>query len=398
MLFLVIIYTPRAFEVLPVFSSIYTRMFPVHCVLFLITIILSATTGFKNLKNIVTLGAFAFILTSVIVAFLHGGDYKLMFRTAIHLLTILCLVSYELNRKDNCLLQACAWYFTVMLIINLVLLILKPEGISTFETYSADRQFRQLDRLNFLEVDNRLSLPSLIAIATSYLLPEKRINKVLRITALVAGGLTNLLTMSGTGLGSFFVMFIYVVFIRKTKISEKLVNVKTILIAYVFCMFLIVYAGMIPPLAHVIQSVLHKDLTFSGRTYIWESCLEMISRHPIIGYGNFDNGWIIMWHGINRNAHNLFFDILIQGGFVLLAGYLTMVFTVFKTISGDKDKKKGILVVFLFCLFVVMLCESFIDNNYIFLAFSLSLLCKYNKSGKQKVLELLKKKKLKLKA
>ena len=116
----------------------------------------------------------------------------------------------------------------------------------------------------------------------------------------------------------------------------------------------------------------------------------MISRHPIIGYGNFDNGWIITWHGINRNAHNLFFDILIQGGFVLLLGYLAMVFTVFKTVSGNKDKKSGLLLVLLFCFFVVMLCESFIDNNYIFLAYSLALLCKYNNSRKDKLIERLK--------
>ena len=398
MFFFLILFMPRSFEILPVVSVLYSKMFPVHCVVFLIAIILSATTGFKNLKNIVTLGTLAFILTGVIVAFLHGGDYKLLFRAIVHLLSVLLLVSYELNRKDNCFLEACAWFFTVMLVINLVFLILKPEGLGEIATYSADKQFRQIDRINFLEVDNRLSLPTLIAIATAYLLPDKKINKVLRITALVTGGATNLLTMSGTGIGSYFVMLVYVLFIHKSKIRSKLVNVKTLLFAYFICMLLIVYAGMIPPLAHIIQSVLHKDLTFSGRTFIWEMCIERISKHPVIGYGNFDNGWIIMWHGITRNAHNLFFDILIQGGIVLLTGYLTMVFTVFKTISDDKDKRKGILLVFLFCLFVVMLCESFLDNNYIFLAFSLSLLCKYNSSGKQKVLELLKKKKLKLKA
>ena len=67
-----------------------------------------------------------------------------------------------------------------------------------------------------------------------------------------------------------------------------------------------------------------------------------------------------------------------------------MVFTVFKTVSGNKDKKSGLLLVLLFCFFVVMLCESFIDNNYIFLAYSLALLCKYNNSRKDKLIERLK--------
>ena len=279
-----------------------------------------------------------------------------------------------------------------MLIINLVFLILKPEGIGTLLTYSEDMAYRQLDRVNFLEVDNRLSLPVLIAIMSSFMLPDKKINKVLRIISLAVGGATNVLTMSGTGLGSFCVMLVYVVFVHKTKLREKLVNMKTLLIAYFGCTLLIVYAGMIPPLRTIIQDVLHKDITFSGRTYIWESCLKMISFHPVIGYGNFDSGWIIKWNGIMRNAHNLFFDILIQGGIVLLLGYLIFLLTVFITATDKKNKKSQLLLVTLFCLFVVMLCESFIDNNYIFLAYSMALAIKYKNPDKQDIISLLKEK------
>ena len=125
MFFLVILFTPRAFEVLPVVSFVYTQMFPIHCLVFLAAIIMSATISFKNLKNAITAGAFVFILTGVVVAILHGGDYKLLFRAAIHLFAILFLVSYEFYRKDNCFLEACAWYFTVIILINLVILVLK---------------------------------------------------------------------------------------------------------------------------------------------------------------------------------------------------------------------------------------------------------------------------------
>ncbi|MEE5990707.1 MAG: hypothetical protein V3G41_08515, partial [Lachnospiraceae bacterium] len=106
MFFLVILFTPRAFEVLPVVSLVYTQMFPIHCLVFLAAIIMSATISFKNLKNAITAGAFVFILTGVVVAVLHGGDYKLLFRAAIHLFAILFLVSYEFYRKDNCFLEA----------------------------------------------------------------------------------------------------------------------------------------------------------------------------------------------------------------------------------------------------------------------------------------------------
>ena len=392
LLFFAVFFTPRAFEFLPFVSSFYNKIFLMQCVMLLGAIVVSATVSFKNLKNIITLGAAIYLLSGLILVVLHGGDYKIFIRTCVHLIAVLLVVSYELRRKDNCLVEFIAWFFNIMLVINLVLLILKPDGLGSLLTYSEDMAHRQLDRVNFLEVDNRLSLPVLISIAASYLLPDKKINRVLRVISLVVGGATNLLTMSGTGIGSYCVMLLYVVFIHKTKLREKLVNMKTLLIAYFGCTLLIVYAGMIPPLRHVIQEILHKDITFSGRTYIWESCIKMISYHPFIGYGNFDSGWIIKWNGIMRNAHNLFFDILIQGGIILLLGYLLFLLTVFITASDKKNKKSQLLLVMLFCLFVVMLCESFLDNNYIYLAYSLALLCKYKFADKQDIIKLLKEK------
>ena len=392
-----VFFTPRAFEFIPVISSFYNKLFPVQCVVLLFAIILSATCSFKNLKNIITLGAVIYLLAGLLLVVYHGGDYKLYIRSGVHLAAVFLIVSYELRNKDNCLIEVTAWFLNILLAVNLVLLILKPEGISSLLTYSEDMAFKQLDRVNFLEVDNRLSLPVLIAIATSFMMPDKKINRVLRVISLVIGGATNLLTMSGTGIGSFFVMLCYVVFIHRSKLRSKLINMKTLLVAYFGCTLLIVYAGMIPPLRNIIQDVLHKDITFSGRTYIWEMCIKMIARHPLAGYGNFDSGWIIKWNGIMRNAHNLFFDILIQGGIILLAGYLVFLLMVFITASDKENKKSQLMLVLLFCLFVVMLCESFLDNNYIFLAYSLALAVKYKHLDNQDTLRLLKEK-LRLKA
>ena len=389
--FMLVFFTPRSFEFLPVVSSVYYKLFPVQCVVLLFAVILSATCSFKNLKNIVTLGAFIYLLSGLIIVVFHGGDYKIFIRSAVHLTAVLMIVSYELRKKDNCLIEFAAWFFNILLAVNLVLLVLKPEGISSLLTFSEDMAFKQLDRVNFLEVDNRLSLPVIIAISSSFMMPDKRTSKVLRVVSLVIGGATNILTMSGTGIGSFFVLLCYVVFIHNSKLRDKLINMKTLLVAYFGCTMLIVYAGMIPPLRNIIQNVLHKDITFSGRTFIWEMCIKMIARHPVAGYGNFDSGWIIKWNGIMRNAHNLFFDILIQGGIILLAGYLVFLLTVFFAASDKENKKSRLILVMLFCLFVVMLCESFLDNNYIFLAYSLALVIKYKYPDKKDILKLLKK-------
>ena len=392
LLFSVIFFTPRSFEFLPVVSMFYNKIFMMQCVVLLGAVIVSATCGFKNLKNLITLGAVIYLIFGLVIAIIHGGDYKIYIRASVHLITVLLVVSYELRRKDSCFIEFIAWYFNILLAINLVLLILKPDGLGTLLVYSEDMAHRQLDRVNFLEVDNRLSLPVLISIAASYMLPDKKINKCLRISSLIIGGATNILTMSGTGLGSYFVMLIYVVFIQKSRLREKIVTMKNLLIAYFVCMFFIVYASTIPILRTLIIEVLHKDFTFSGRKFIWASCYSLVYYHPLIGYGNFDSGWIIKWNGIMRNAHNLFYDVLIQGGLILLIGYLLFLATVFKTACDKNNKKSQLILVLLFSLFVVMLCESFLDNNYIYLAFFLTLAVKYKNLDKQDIVKLIKRK------
>lgn len=392
LIFSLVFFTPRAFEFLPVVSMFYDKIFMMQCVVLLGAIIVSATCGFKNLKNLITLGAVIYLIFGLVIAVIHGGDYKIYVRASVHLVAVLLVVSYELRRKDSCFIEFIAWYFNILLVINLVLLILKPDGIGTLLVYSEDMAYRQLDRVNFLEVDNRLSLPVLISIAAAYMLPDKKINKGLRIVSLVVGGATNLLTMSGTGIGCYCVMLFYAVFIHKSKLREKLVNIKTVLIAYFGAMMLIVYAGMIPFLHTLIVDVLHKDLTFSGRKFIWAHVYTLFYRHPLIGYGNFDSGWIIKWNGIMRNAHNLVFDILVQGGIILLIGYLIFLLTVLITACDKNNKKSQLILVLLFCLHVVMLCESFLDNNYIFLAYALALAVKYKNLDKQDIIKLLKEK------
>ena len=198
LLFSVIFFTPRSFEFLPVVSMIYNKIFMMQCVVLLGAVIVSATCGFKNLKNLITLGAVIYLIFGLVIAIIHGGDYKIYIRASVHLITVLLVVSYELRRKDSCFIEFIAWYFNILLAINLVLLILKPDFMGTLLEYSEDMAHRQLDRVNFLEVDNRLSLPVLISIAAYYMLPDKKSNKCRRISSLIVGGATNILTMSGT--------------------------------------------------------------------------------------------------------------------------------------------------------------------------------------------------------
>ena len=79
-----------------------------------------------------------------------------------------------------------------------------------------------------------------------------------------------------------------------------------------------------PRLLHFLSTVFGKNLTFSGRIYIWERTLIQIYRSPILGYGiqNSENLNAII--GNPFSAHNYFLDIAYQRGLVGLIIFLVL--------------------------------------------------------------------------
>ena len=84
-----------------------------------------------------------------------------------------------------------------------------------------------------------------------------------------------------------------------------------------------------------------KDLTFTGRTYIWRTCVEFLKERPLLGFGQ------IFHHGdaasspesarlfrsvgfVIRSAHNGFFNIAVQYGLIGVAIFSTMFLAVWR--------------------------------------------------------------------
>ena len=73
----------------------------------------------------------------------------------------------------------------------------------------------------------------------------------------------------------------------------------------------------------LIEDVLGKDITFTYRTYMWDSALRIISQSPILGYGFPDNDWYIAnMSSFAIGPHNIILAVLVYGGAIALLLYL----------------------------------------------------------------------------
>lgn len=115
----------------------------------------------------------------------------------------------------------------------------------------------------------------------------------------------------------------------------------------------------------LIIDVLGKDMTFTHRTDMWDSALQVIVQSPLYGYGYPDADWYIThMSSLAIGPHNMILAILIYGGTIGLALYITMiVFVIKKTIVSQYYIPLTAFAV----LSIMMLFEAYSITHILFL-------------------------------
>lgn len=79
-----------------------------------------------------------------------------------------------------------------------------------------------------------------------------------------------------------------------------------------------------PVVAYFFTNILHKSTNLTGRTYIWENALLMISQKPFLVYGV--GAQVVPYiDGVYVSEHNQILHILIEGGILALIVFLMMI-------------------------------------------------------------------------
>lgn len=110
----------------------------------------------------------------------------------------------------------------------------------------------------------------------------------------------------------------------------------------------------------LVVDVLGKDLTFTFRTYMWDSAVQIISKSPFWGYGFVDGEWFVA--NMSSRAigpHNMMLYVLILGGIFGFALYLAMMFISIKRVFSITDRYSNCIYASIVVLCVMMLMEYY---------------------------------------
>lgn len=243
------------------------------------------------------------------------------------------------------------YLFSVVLIINFISMLVYPEGIISAENF---------DSIYFLGGKNAIStvvLPAftVIFLYTYYVYDKyKFIPIVLSIICVI----TLYITGSGTGIvisicaGAFFLLY------KKVNISFN-----TYFLVYIILYLLIVVLRLQEILfGDFINNVLQKDMTFTGRTGIWDIMMQNIDQFWFLGLGK-GNNFIFNYTNQLSETHNGFLEIILSSGFLGLIMFILLLLVVGKQLTlYRKHIFSKILSFSIFAYLIIGLTESVLEK------------------------------------
>lgn len=149
-----------------------------------------------------------------------------------------------------------------------------------------------------------------------------------------------------------------------TFIILKYCKPNVILCYIIYCLlnYLLVNGYVLQSLNFLISDILHKDVTLSGRTYLWRTVIEVLESKPLIGMGVqsslFDCSYFFEMSGnvigcFVNHPHNYFLNVGYHGGIIALLLFIILYYLVTIKIERILDEGLKRIVISSFAAFFV---------------------------------------------
>ena len=262
-------------------------------------------------------------LSSTII---NGNLYLSNISTAANTLGAVLLFDYYLKYgKAKDFLSVVEALFSIWIIINFISIIIFSNGI-----YIDDRGWNENWFLGYKSRHIYYYIPFLYIQSVLSALNGKKCKKKFYVFFLIIISSVYLST-SKTGLLALLFSFVLIVFFRNKNVSCKL-SIRNVYIVSAVISYLIVFLEFQKNFEFLIVDILNKDLTMHARSYIWNLAIKFFHESPIIGNGLISFSDLFSTWTVTQ-MHNMYMDILVVGGIMLLAVFTFMILMIDKKVK-----------------------------------------------------------------
>lgn len=325
-----------------------------------------------KISKFVLIFSFYYLILLIATVLNNGNINKWITNFTLYLGSILIIEKYIKEDRIK-ILRILVIIFYALTIGNTISFIVFPNGLAQTEFLGTP--------IYMLGIDNRFAftyIPGLCVIGTYELLKNKKIGKITILYFIITFG-TLIYFWSAGALLVEALFIIYFIFIYKMKIS---ISPKIYFVIAVLGFIALVFLRIQNVFSFLIVDLLHKDLTLSSRTLIWDRVIEIIEQNKMLGIGiqgsDEMHNMITAYH-----SHCDFLNILLQSGFCGLGMYWVILYNGFGNLSKYKNNSITQLISFSIGIILVMLLvDTFDITANLFIIVCLAYNIKYLVKGK----------------
>ncbi len=278
---------------------------------------------------------------------------------------IMAFVLYENEKKDlKTFLKVFCLYLFIISAINLGTLIIHPEGLYRAQAVSETGKMVDGQRAWFLSNKNGMGKYFLFLLTFSAMYDFEANRKLTfrYYTTAIVCLVSIIIAHSSTSIAVTAVSIVLTLLVPVIcRLKPKIFNIYVLLAinAVLYVVFVISHNASF--FKYIIVDVLQEDMTFNGRTPIWDKAIESVSESPLFGYGYLGSRSfrILIGDIAASDAHNLILTFTVFGGLSALIIMLAIIFTMAKRIRKVQYEPQGVvLTIFLFMFMIMMIFEN----------------------------------------
>lgn len=303
-----------------------------------------------------------YLLILLFSSLINGINLLETILLSIQILFMCFIFDYGIRKNSQKFLGVLEVFLFVLIVINLATIILYPNGMYVNADGYASNWFLGYKNSHILYI-----LPMLMFSLLKNYSKNKKID-LKNCVYIVISLISTILVKNSTaivGLSLICLLLLFKPFLEKIRI----LNLKNYFIIYIIVFLGIVIFRVHNVLEFLIVDILDKDLTFTGRTYIWDSVIEIIKDKPILGYGNC----VYKFSQYISTTHNTILDILFKTGLLGLVAYIIIIKNTIKNFGESLNNNlKYVFLVITIALTIMMLTEAYglVYYIYFFVIFS----------------------------
>lgn len=212
---------------------------------------------------------------------------------------------------------------------------------------------------NFLANSDNVIAP-LLTIGMLFCLLDARFSgrKRILIVYVILFAINELLCWSATAMVAGAILLLY--FLPPIRKAFEKMSFNLLTFFCLFCAFILVVLfdkiARLEPVRFLVEDLLHKDLTLTGRTLFWPALVSICMVHPLFGHGLGETPSFYFDSVFNHStvhAHNSYLQVWYEGGLFTLASLFALFFHVSAVLRKMKDRRmSGIFKAVLFSLLI----------------------------------------------